>query len=412
MVRKRLSSALNVGEKILKTDVRYVARGGFWLSSAHLLTGFFSFLTSIAFANLIDQETYGIYKYIITLGGIAAVFSLSGIGTALSRAIARGFEGSFVDLLKKNILWGLFTTIAALAGAGYYFLNDNTTLAWGLVVVAILSPILDSLELHNSYLNGKKAFATNAFLRIGRGVFVFLGLSSVLFFEKNPVIIVCFYFIFHTIAAGIGHLITVKLFKPQGTIDPEAFGLSKHLSAMSVLSNIADRIDNILVFHYLGAAQLALYNFALIIPTHISSFVKQVGTLAMPRFATQEKKIIQQSLFRKTLLLFLVSIPIFIVYVLTAPWIFKIFFPLYIESITYTQVYGTIILISGVLPIAFLDSQLAIKEKYFLTAVNNITKIILLFVGVLSYGIWGLIIARIISKAVGSSLAYAIARKL
>ena len=47
----------------------------------------------------------------------------------------------------------------------------------------------------------------------------------------------------------------------------------KHVSIMSAVGTLANQLDNILVYHLLGPASLALYSFATIIPERIRTFL-------------------------------------------------------------------------------------------------------------------------------------------
>ena len=77
-------------EKYIKTDMVYLARSGFWLLFGQGTTLLSVLALSIVFANFLPKETYGTYKYILSLTGIFSIFTLPGMTTALIRATARG----------------------------------------------------------------------------------------------------------------------------------------------------------------------------------------------------------------------------------------------------------------------------------------------------------------------------------
>jgi O-antigen/teichoic acid export membrane protein len=93
-LKEKAVRALRWSQKYTKTDMVYLAKGGGWLSIGQVVEKLSALGLAIAFANLIPQETYGTYKYIISLGGIIAIFTLSGLRTAVTQAVARGYEGS------------------------------------------------------------------------------------------------------------------------------------------------------------------------------------------------------------------------------------------------------------------------------------------------------------------------------
>ena len=73
----------------------YLAQGGFWIALGHIVNGLLAFSLIVAFANLLSKETYGIYRYILSIAGVLNIFVLSGMGTAISRSVASGNEGAF-----------------------------------------------------------------------------------------------------------------------------------------------------------------------------------------------------------------------------------------------------------------------------------------------------------------------------
>src|SRR3989338_6258286 len=101
-------------EKWLKTDMVYLTKGGFWLTAGQLFSSLSAFLLSIAFANLLPRETYGTYKYVLSIASLLSIPTLSGMTTSLAQAVAGCYDGSFIPALKARIKWGLFGALASL----------------------------------------------------------------------------------------------------------------------------------------------------------------------------------------------------------------------------------------------------------------------------------------------------------
>ena len=94
-IRYKVKELLLRSEKYTKTDMLYLARGGFWLTLGQGLGIIAGLLLVIGFANLLPKEVYGNYKFILSLGGIIGAFTLTGMSIAVTQAVARGFEGNF-----------------------------------------------------------------------------------------------------------------------------------------------------------------------------------------------------------------------------------------------------------------------------------------------------------------------------
>jgi len=61
-LKDKIYRLLRRSEKYFKTDMVYLAHGGFWLTLGQIISSAASFLLAIAFANLLPKETYGTYK--------------------------------------------------------------------------------------------------------------------------------------------------------------------------------------------------------------------------------------------------------------------------------------------------------------------------------------------------------------
>jgi O-antigen/teichoic acid export membrane protein len=188
----------------------------------------------------------------------------------------------------------------------------------------------------------------------------------------------------------------------------------KHLSVLNILSTIATELDKILVFHYLGAMQLAIYTIALAPVDQIKGILKNVNALAFPKFAEQQASAIKETLAKKITVLTLGSSVIIGVYILLAPLFFNVFFPKYTGSILYSQVIAfTLIgaIISGFL-YTILEARADTKGLSFFNISTNILNLAILFPLVYYFGIWGAIGARGVSRFTAAVVAYVLVQKM
>ena len=105
IARNKTHRILRKSEKYTKTDMVYLAKGGFWITAGQAISSGSIFLLAITFANLIPQETYGTYKYVLSITGILSILTLRGMDTTVLQAIARNFEGVLLPVLKTKIKW-------------------------------------------------------------------------------------------------------------------------------------------------------------------------------------------------------------------------------------------------------------------------------------------------------------------
>jgi O-antigen/teichoic acid export membrane protein len=121
----------------------------------------------------------------------------------------------------------------------------------------------------------------------------------------------------------------------------------------------------------------------------------------------------KKSIFDKFLKLFWFSIPFTILYILICPIFFKIFFPTYTESVIYSQILALILIFSpfSFLATAFL-AEAKKRELYILNIAPQILKIVLFFVLIPLFGIWGGVFSILISQIFYSSLTLYFFQKL
>ena len=399
ITRNKTYHFLRWTEKWIKTDMVYFTTGGFWLTVGQLFSSLSAFLLSIAFANLLPRETYGIYKYVLSIASILSIPTLSGISTALTQSVAKGFEGSLKLAIKTRIKWGLIGTIASLILAGYYFYQNNTSLTFSFLIVAIFLPFMDSFSSYEAVLIGKKLFKVNTKYNILIKVCATIITISTLYLTDNILLIVFSYFILYTTLRLIFLKITIYKTKLNNRQDQQIISYGKNLSFMDIIGIITSQLDKILIFSYLGAVELGIYAFAIAMPEQIKGIFKNIYTLSLPKFTQSNYKENRRTILIKMFKLSLVVLPIIIIYILAAPYIFKWFFPQYLDSVFYSQIFSiSLLTLPNVFPVAFLQSQKAQKKLYQYSIVSPIIQIITLFILIYFFDLMGIVMARILNR--------------
>jgi len=413
-LKQKIYNLLRWSEKYTQTDMIYLAKGGFWLTLGQITSSVSEFLLAIAFANLIPKETYGTYRYVLSLGSILAIPTLFGMNTAIVRTVARGYEGSFIPALKTRLRWGILGVLAGLGLAGYYFLNGNITLTICFLIAAVFLPLMNSFTIYESFLGGKKRFDIQSKYNITLQILTVGTLIITLSLTKNLFLILFAYFVSHTLLRFIFLQITIKKAKFSKEQDPKAISYGKHLSLMGTMELIAKYLDKVLIWHFLGAPEVAIYSFARTPIRKIQElFGKTMGPLALPKFSKRTVKELKATLPKKILKLFLLVIPIIGLYIIFIPYIYEIIFPQYLDSIKYTRVLAFILLSA---PLMFLGTSLEghakKKEMYIYKSIGNIVYIVLLIILLPLYKIWGVVFATLLFYLINSILLIVIFKKI
>ncbi|HEY5382969.1 MAG TPA: hypothetical protein VIJ88_00190, partial [Candidatus Paceibacterota bacterium] len=158
-LQDRLHRILRWSEKYTKTDMVYLFRGG----SLSLLGQGASVLASLALAvaisHFVSKESYGTYKYVLSIVTMLSVFSLNSLGSAVFQSAAQGFDGALKKAFWLNIRWSAAIFVGTFALAAYYFASGNGTIAIAVLIGGSLSPFVASVSLFGSFLGGKKDFS-------------------------------------------------------------------------------------------------------------------------------------------------------------------------------------------------------------------------------------------------------------
>ncbi|MSU73679.1 hypothetical protein EXS56_00905 [Candidatus Kaiserbacteria bacterium] len=398
-LRDSLHKTLKWSETYTKTDMLYMTHGGFWLTLAKGIGMFSSLLLATAMANLIPPEVFGTYKFVLSGAGIIGALSLTGTGTAIIQAVARGYEGALRSGMSSYFSWSISMITISLAIALYYFVNDNNTLAISFLLVAICNPILIGYSFFSQFISGKKDFRTQSIFDSAADFIPALVLIGTLFLTQDPILIILVYFASGTAINFLLYYATIKKYRPGLAVDPETIPYAKHLSLMGVMGKIGENIDKILVFHYLGAAQLAMYAFAQTPIAQLKLLNEIPVKLAIPKLSTRSLAELKKTLPRKVFLLVGIMAVIVVSYIAVAPFVFKLLFPKYVGAVIYTQILAlSLVLAPGSIFSDALAAHMKKKELYISQAILPTLKIALLFLLLPLFGIWGAIWAAIISQ--------------
>ncbi len=402
-----LHQLLRWSEKYTKTDMVYLAHGGFWLTLGQVVSSLSTLALAVAFANLAPPETYGTYKYLLSIAGVFAIFTLPGMNTALARAVAQGHEGLIHSVTRSRVMHSFLGSIVALVGSAYYFLNGNLELSLALLIIAATLPLFDTATGYLSYLLGKRRFDLQTTYHVLAQMVSTAVLIGTIFFTHNVVAILLAYFVPLIIIRGFLYLRTARTATKEGAgvnvRDTLTYG--KHLTAMQILGVISGNIDKILLWKFLGPVQLAVYAFAIAIPEQIYGPLKGMSNIMLPKYATHASVDTcrpPQNFWYKFLLYTSLLALISLVYIAIAPFIFRTLFPTYMESVFFSQILALSLLTGAqTMPATLLTAQKRAKTQYVLTIIRSVTQLVMFIILIPIFGIMGAILATIVTNVVG-----------
>lgn len=392
---------LRWSEKYTKTDMVYLARGGFWTVYGQAGTFVASFLLVWAFAHFLSPETYGTYKFALSIFAILSLSTLPGVRTALSRATARGMTGSLKFLTQTQMCWGLIGMLGAILIAAYYYFNGNNELALLFLIVAPFVPFLETFANYETYLLGLKDFKTKAIYQILQRSIISVCSILIIVLSDNIYLITGGYLAIFTLAAFWFNKRANKKHPQNEKIDHSSKSYGLQLTGMDMLSVGAQHLDKILLFHYVGPTILATYFFALALPNELRSLFGQINSIAFPKFSNTKYQNAAKALPKKLILYIIVLTVPTTLYIVLAPYLFSFFFPQYLHAVVYSQALAPLILFTPIMLIHYLlVARGKTKALYIINIVGPSILIISLLVLLPSFAIWGAITSLYIKEIV------------
>lgn len=391
---------LGRASRLFKVDMGYLFHGGFWITVGQVVSSLSAFLLAIVYANWLSPEIYGTYKYVISVIGILSIPTLAGLGTAVSKAVVEGKEGSFRYAVLVKLKWGLLASAGSLALAGYYFFNQNNELALAFLLSAIFIPFLEGFNLYDSFLYGKKLFRTATWYYVIGQVFTTFLTVTVIYFWPTLAMVLIGYLLGWSLVRFLLLRRTFNKFRPNNQIDPTVVPYGKHLTAIKAVNVLASYLDKVLLFQFIGAGPLAVYAITQAPLDQIRSLASRgISLLAFPKYAAKEQALLGQHVFywtgRTTLVLALMAVG----YVLLIPFVFPLFFPAYADDVWYTQLAALgLIPLASFIPATALNAQALKRELYYFNFSSAIFQIATLAIFTYTLGLVGVIIARILGR--------------
>jgi len=372
----------------------------------------FSFVLVIAFANLLPADTYGTYSYVMAAISIVVLTSLPGTESSLLRSVAQGFGGSLFTAQRVRLKWSSIGVLLLLVVSGYYFYQGNMVLSNSFFIGGLLFPTFVSFNQYGSYLNGKKLFRELALNSVIIKFLFAATLGLALLFSDNVTLLV---------ALNMGVIAITGIFFTRQIISKHRKDLStppaedflsygKHLTVMNILETTGNYLDKILLWHFLGPVQVAIWSFAYT-PIQIAQGLvkKTLGPLALPKFSQNDVTQTKLRLPAKVAKLFIILVPITLGYVLIAPYLFEFAFSQYTDSVIYSQALTILLLL---IPFNFFSGFLLARARkrdlYIIKVSFGITLIISLLVFIPLWGLWGAVVAHVTAMTVRSILSWAL----
>ncbi len=342
-LREKAHALLHRSEKIFKTDVIYFIKSGSWSAVSFAVGSVASLATMIVFGNLVSKETYGTYNYLLSLASSFSFLILTS-NTGVVRAVARNQENIIPYALAFQLRYNLLATGAIGLTGAYYLIHGNSMFAFSLFALAIAIPATAAYHTYEYILIGKKRFDILTVVTSLASVGSALATVLAVILTKSVEVLILTYCLSSIISNVWPYAYAKRLIDTSTAPSEEAVKelrrTSFHITFAGFFGAIAQYLDKILLFQVAGAANLAIYTFATAGPERLKGLIKNVFSVAMPKLTQRSPREIRSALYLRLLLSLGIGASAFVIYVLAAPILFKIFLPKYLAALPYSKFYA------------------------------------------------------------------------
>lgn len=411
--KQKIYNLIIASQKYTGTDNLYILKQGGVLYIGNIIAAAVSFVSAIAYAHLLSKTNYGEYKYLLSLLNLAGITTLRHLNAVVTQAVAQNYDGILKKAFLTKLKWGLIGSLICFGLAGYFYFQNNLIFFWCLLISGFLLPLFESSALYSFHLQGKKYFAKQVIYESISVIISSAAVIATIIITKNLIVLFTVFLAINTLLNTIFLLVTLKKHVRNDKSDVSFLRFGKELSFLGIASMITRELDRVLLFNFINAAGVAIYSFATMPALQATEILKNLRTIALPKFALRSREELKKTLLHKVLKLTLLILAGIIIYSLIAPIIFKIFFPQYIDAVDYSRVFFLSLLTfpATVIELAF-QARVMKKELYTLTIFNTVTSIILLFILTPMLGIWGVIIARLVTAFAKTGLILIFFKKM
>lgn len=359
-------------------------------------------------ARWVSPEILGQFRYMITLFGVAGIFSLAGYGSSMVKGLARGETASVYYAIKKTLIFAPLGSILLLATAAERFIHGEPIVGWSIVVAAISFVPYTLSSFYTSIFTGLERIKDLTLANLWSNVGYAVTFTIVLLLSKNLIILTTAYFLIDIVIRGWISWRIIKQLPPQKHNESNHEKIANHLNGITVMTTISGSIAQILLQRIWGYSALASFSVAMILPEQLMNLAKTMnGTILqrLSRHTTDEKNLI---LVRRHFWnAFKGSILIIIGYVVIAPIIIPIFFPQYPEAVLPSIVYAICLIgIPSLIGIYYFQAHANYRSLWRYYASTVFIQAVTSIVFVPLIGQWGAILSRVAMRVGGLPSSY------
>lgn len=379
-----------------------------WVGAAESRSAAVSLLGAAALAYSMSPVAFGQYQYAAAAAGLFSAFALTGAHSALSRAVAVGKEGTLRVAFRGLLLSHLPAAVVSAGIAAYYASHGDPTLSIAFAAIAVTTPLANSAATFNSYLQGLGDFRRIATLGNVTTTLPIAAAILAALAGANPGWVILASLATKTTLNLACYFMIVRETRAGGPVDENFWRNAAHGSAQGAIGTVAGRLDSVVVFQVLGAAELAGFAVATSIADRATSIVRAFAQVLFPRLAEKTQNEALGAVRRHAWAVWASSAVAAAGAAIAAPVIVFVMFPGYADFAWHASVYAGISLlaVSGALPVTAFSAQQRHRSLYASTAIAGTVGVLGVYALGRSFGVLGAVVGRAAGKLSGATFAW------
>ncbi len=393
-------------------DLPYFLKNWFWLYLSQFAVIFKFFTLSILLTRFLTQEQFGQWSFIMWVIWIFAISWLPWLSSSIIQWIVKKQEGTYKQAIKLaikySLLWSLWLIIASL----YAYVYWREYASFIFLFIWLLFPFYTTSTYFIFYFNWKELFNKKAkyesFFHLFQLTITWLSIYitkdltiSIISFMLSNIIIWWYY----------SYYLIPKHYLKNNISNNELINFWKKISFGQIPLIIANHFDKIIIWTYLSFEELAIYTIATLLPDQVKNITGPISQMFLPKLTKQNTT--KKDIYKHLPKFFFITFILIITYIILAPFIFKLFYPWYLESaLLYSQIFMlSFIAFPSSLIITYLNSK---RKTTFINIFNTILPILLVIlplIWILLFWIVWAIIWRITTRIIWLLLSIFLLRK-
>jgi len=283
----------------------------------------------------ISKDIVGQYNFYLSILAIIAIFSIPGLNTSTIEAVAKNNDGVYKKAVKTSFKWSWFGSLVLILIAIYfYFIKNDQTLFLASLITAFLFPFLYTPNTWRSFLIGKQKFKQLNFLSSLQSILYLTAMILVIIFSHGNLIwIISVYLLIQIIANIFSYFFSQRYIQNNNeNSDWKEYGF--FLTKMQILNLLTSNLDSIMIGIFIDMKSLAIYSVGKKMITSLQGLIKEFSNIYLAKIAKREK-INFKKYFYISILTFIFSI----ITIIFTPFIMRIFFPGYENSVIIAQLF-------------------------------------------------------------------------